>query len=197
MIHGLSSGQLFFKYWPIIKAESSMIKSIILDKYYLYGIIYSLYQPEKRILLMDTKQIAEEFLTTFNSEDLTKFRTYLSDDFTFSGPTPEPVNADQWIGIMMGMRAAFPDLNYNLKITGYEDNKVMTSTQLTGTHTKDWDLTAMRIGVVPATGKAFSNPKEEGLMTIENGKITSYFINSKEESGIPGMLKQLGVEVPA
>ncbi len=146
---------------------------------------------------MDTKQIAEEFLATFNAKDLTKFRTYLSDDFTFSGPTPEPVSADQWIGIMMGMRAAFPDLNYNLKITGYEDNKIMTTTQLAGTHTKDWDLTAMGIGVIPATGKTVSNPKEEGLMTIKDGKITSYFINSKEEGGIPGMLKQLGVEVPA
>jgi predicted ester cyclase len=146
---------------------------------------------------MDTKQIAEEFLTTFQAKDFTKFRTYLSDDFTFSGPTLEPVSADQWMGIVMGMRAAFPDLNYNLKITGYEGNKIMTTTQLTGTHTKDWDLTSMGIGVIPATGKTFSNPKEEGLMTIKDGKITSYFINSKEESGIPGMLKQLGVKVPA
>lgn len=146
---------------------------------------------------METKQVAEEFLTAFKAEDMVKCKTFLSDGFTFSGPTPEPVGADQWMGIIMGMRAAFPDLNYNIKITGYEDNKVMTTTQLTGTHSKDWDLTAMGIGLIPATGKAFSNPKEEGLMTIENGKISSYFINSKEESGIPGILKKLGVEVPA
>jgi hypothetical protein len=73
----------------------------------------------------------------------------------------------------------------------------MTSTQLTGTHTADWDLSAMGMGLIPATGKTFSNPKEEGVMTIENGKITSYFISSKEDSGIPGMLKQLGVQMPA
>jgi len=146
---------------------------------------------------METKQVAEEFLAAFNAGDMAKCRAFLSDDFTFSGPTPEPVSADQWMGIVMGMRAAFPDINYNIKISGHEENKVMTTTQLTGTHTKDWDLSAMGIGVIPATGKIFSNPKEEGLMTIENGKITSYFINSKEESGIPGMLKQLGVETPA
>jgi predicted ester cyclase len=146
---------------------------------------------------MEPKQVAEEFLAAFNSEDMAKSRAFLSDEFTFSGPTPEPVSADQWMGIVKGMRAAFPDLNYNIKITGSDDNKVMTSTQLTGTHSSDWDLTAMGIGVIPATGKAFSNPKEEGMLTIEDGKITSYFINSKEESGIPGMLKQLGIEVPA
>jgi len=146
---------------------------------------------------MEAKQVAEEFLAAFNAEDMAKIRAFLSDRFTFSGPTPEPVSADQWMAIVMGMRAAFPDLNYNIKITGYEGNKVMTTTQLTGTHTNEWNLTAMGIGVVPATGKTFSNPKEEGFMTIENGKIASYFINSKEGSGIPGMLKQLGIEVPA
>jgi ketosteroid isomerase-like protein len=146
---------------------------------------------------MDPKQVADEFLAAFIADDMEKCRSFLSDDFTFSGPTPEPASADEWMGIVMGMRAAFPDINYNIKITGMQDNKAMTSTQLTGTHTADWDLSAMGMGLIPATGKTFSNPKEEGVMTIENGKITSYFINSKEGSGVPGMLKQLGVQMPA
>jgi predicted ester cyclase len=146
---------------------------------------------------MDAKQVAEEFLVAFNVDDIEKCRAFLANGFTFSGPTPEPVSADQWMGIVMGMRAAFPDLNYNIKITGSDGNKVMTSTQLTGTHTKDWDLSAMGMGVIPATGKSFSNPIEEGVMTIENEKITSYFINAKEGSGVPGILKKIGVEMPA
>jgi predicted ester cyclase len=146
---------------------------------------------------MDTKKVAEEFLVAFNADDIEKCRSFLADGFTFSGPTPEPVSADQWMGIVMGMRAAFPDLNYNIKISGVDGDKVMTTTQLTGTHTSDWDLSAMGMGLIPATGKSFSNPTEEGVMTIENGKITSYFINAKEGSGVPGILKKIGVEMPA
>ena len=146
---------------------------------------------------MDVKHIAEEFMAAFNAKDVEKCKTYLAEGFNFSGPTPQPVSADGWMGIVVGMGGAFPDLNYNLKIVGVQDNKVMTSTQLTGTHTGDWDMTAMGMGVIPATGKTFSNPKEDGMMTVENGKITSYFINAKEDSGVPGILKQLGIPMPA
>ena len=145
---------------------------------------------------MDVKQVAEEFVAAFNAGDIKKCRAYLTDEFTFSGPVPEPTSADQWMGIIKGMRAAFPDLNYNAKVTGVQGDKVMTTTQLTGTHKGDWDLSAMGMGVIPPTGKSFSNPKEEGFMCIENGKVTSYFINAKEGSGIAGILKQLGVQVP-
>lgn len=146
---------------------------------------------------MDTKQVADEFLVAFKAGDMKKCRSFLADGFTFTGPVPEPASADQWMGIVTGMKAAFPDINYNINITGMDGNKVMTTTQLTGTHTADWDLSAMGMGVIPATGKSFSNPKEEGVMTIENGKITSYHIDAKEGSGVLGVLKQIGVEMPA
>jgi ketosteroid isomerase-like protein len=145
---------------------------------------------------MDTKQVAEEFLAAFKSRDMKKCRSYLADGFTFSGPVPKPASADQWIGIMSGMQAAFPDLNYNIKITGYDGNKAMSTTQLTGTHTADWDLSALGMGVIPATGKHFSNPEEKGVMTIENGKIASFVIDAKEDSGVPGILKKIGVQMP-
>lgn len=146
---------------------------------------------------MDAKQVAEEFLVAFKAGDLKKCRSYLADGFTFSGPVPKPASADQWVGIIAGMRTAFPDINYNSMITGSNGNKVMTTTQLTGTHTADWDLSAMGMGVIPATGIHFSNPKEEGVMTVEDGKITSYHIDAKEGSGVPGILKQIGVQMPA
>lgn len=146
---------------------------------------------------MDTKQVAEAFLAAFKAGDLKKGRSYLADGFTFSGPVPEPASADQWMGIVSGMKAAFPDINYNIMITGYDGNKAMSTTQLTGTHTADWDLSPLGMGVIPATGKSFSNPKEEGVMTIEDGKITSYHIDAKEGSGIAGILKQIGVQMPA
>ena len=145
---------------------------------------------------MDAKQVAEEFAVAFEAGDIERCKTFLAEGFTFSGPVPKPASADEWIGIVSGMRAAFPDLNYHIKITGVQGNKAMTTTRLTGTHTGDWDLSAMGMGVIPATGKSFSNPQEEGMMTIENGKITAYFINAKEGSGVAGILDQIGVQMP-
>jgi predicted ester cyclase len=144
---------------------------------------------------MDERQIAEEFAAAFNAGDIEKCRSYLADGFTFSGPVPEPVSADEWMDTIKGMRAAFPDLNYSIKIACVQGNKVLTTTQLSGTHSGDWDLSDMGMGVIPATGGRFSNPKEEGVMSIENGKIASYFINAKENSGVMGILKQIGAQV--
>lgn len=149
----------------------------------------------ERKYLVDVEQIAEEFLAAMNAGNIKKCRSYLADNFRFSGPVPEPISADEWMDIVRGMWAAFPDLNYNGRIVCVQGDKVLTTTQLSGTHTGEWDLSAMGIGVVPASGKSFNNPKEDGVMTVQNGKIASYFINAKEGSGIAGILKQIGVEM--
>jgi hypothetical protein len=146
---------------------------------------------------MQPQEIAEQFKAAFERQDYQTCMNYLDDGFTFSGPVPKPLNAEQWMGTVKGMHAAFPDINYNLTVTGAEGNKVKVSTQLTGTHTADWDMSAMGMGVVPATNKSFSNPKEHGVMTVESGKITSYEISASEGGGVPGVLKQLGVQPPA
>ncbi|MGD8456060.1 MAG: ester cyclase [Anaerolineales bacterium] len=144
---------------------------------------------------MNVERIAEEFLAALNAGNIKECRSYLADKFSFNGPVPEPISADEWMDIIRGMRTAFPDLNYNGRIACVQGEKVLTTTQLSGTHTGEWDLSAMGIGVLPASGKSFSNPKEDGVMTVQNGKITSYFINAKEGSGMAGILKQIGVEV--
>lgn len=146
---------------------------------------------------METTQVVDEFLAAFNAKDIEACKALLAQDFKFSGTGREPQNADEWMGNVMSMAVAFPDLNYNIQITGYEGNKVMGTTQLTGTHTGDWDLSAVGMGVIPASGKSFSNPKETGVMTIEDGKIVSYEIASSEKGGIESVFAQLGIQPPA
>lgn len=77
-----------------------------------------------------------------------------------------------------------------------EGNVVRVTNQLTGTHTNDFDLSAMGLGVFPATGKSISNPEEQGETTVKDNKITSVHINAVEGGGLMGILKQLGVEPP-
>lgn len=146
---------------------------------------------------MNIQEVAESFTTKmFVSKDLDSAASYLAEDFQFSGPVPEPVDSKQWLGLMKAMNAAFPDINYHTRILGVDGNVVKTASQLSGTHTNDLDLTAMGLGVIPATGKSFSIPEEQGEATVKDGKITSMHLNTGQDSGLMGILKQLGVEPP-
>jgi hypothetical protein len=146
---------------------------------------------------MNIQEVAESFTTKmFVSKDLDSAASYLAEDFQFSGPVPEPVDSKQWLGLMKAMNAAFPDINYHTRILGVDGNVVKTASQLSGTHTNDLDLSTMGLGVIPATGKSFSIPEEQGEATVKDGKITSMHLNTGQDSGLMGILKQLGVEPP-
>ena len=99
-----------------------------------------------------------------------KAKSYLANDFKFSGPVPEPVNGAQWIGLSANLKAAFPDLNYHFKIESVNGDRADISAQLQGTHKGDLDLTAMHMGVIPATGKSFKAAQEEGKVMVRDGK---------------------------
>jgi predicted ester cyclase len=146
---------------------------------------------------MGTKELAESFARALNAGDLDTAASYLSDEFKFSGPVPEPMNGMEWVGLTKSMYVAFPDINYNLKIVEVDGSTVRSTTQVTGTHTGDLDLTRMGMGVIPATGKSFSNPEEAGEAVVNGDKIVSLHISPSENSGLPGILKQLGIEMPA
>jgi predicted ester cyclase len=107
---------------------------------------------------MDARQITQAFTDALNAGDLDTVSELISDNFVFSGGSPEPIGKQQWLGMSYALYAAFPDLQYNLRVTGVEGNTVMGTSQLTGTHTSDLDLTAMGLGVIPATGKSISLP---------------------------------------
>ena len=146
---------------------------------------------------MGTKEAAQAFVDAFNGGDLDTAASYLSDDFQFSGPVPKPIGSAEWIGLSKVFRVGCPDIKYNLTIVSVEGDVVKTTTQVSGTHTGDLDLSAMGMGVIPPTGKSFSNPEETGESTVEGDKIKSIHINPSEGGGVMGMLSQLGVQPPS
>jgi predicted ester cyclase len=146
---------------------------------------------------MGTQEVAQAFLDAQNAKDFDTVATYLADHFQFSGPVPEPIGGAEWVGLLKVLAAAFPDLQLNVNMTSVEGNVVGTTNQLSGTHTADLDLSMMGMGVVPATGRSFSLPVEEGEGVWDGDKIVSIHIPSGEGSGLMGILAQIGVEPPA
>ncbi len=144
---------------------------------------------------MSVREVAESFAHALNSGDFEKVASLMSEDFKFVGPVPEPMTGMQWLGLSKSLKKAFPDLQYNFRIDRVEGDVVGTTTRLTGTHTGELDLTAMGFGVIPASGKTFINPKEEGEAVVKGDKIVSLHVKSTEGSGLMGILHQIGVEV--
>jgi predicted ester cyclase len=145
---------------------------------------------------MSAKQTVQAFIDAFQAGDFDTASSMLSNDFQFSGPVPEPIGAQEWMGMASSMRVAFPDINYNFEVLGADESKVKVSSQLTGTHTGDLDLSPMGMGVIPPTGKPFSNAREEGEATVRGGKIVSVAYPSTEGAGLMALLAQLGIQPP-
>src|SRR5512134_3421961 len=108
--------------------------------------------------------------------DFVNAKSLLADDFQFSGPIPEPINREAWLGMSASLKTAFPDLDYRFIVIGTDGDVVKTTSQLSGTHTGSFDLTDMKMGVIPATNKAFSAKLVKTKVTVKGNKITSWAV---------------------
>lgn len=145
---------------------------------------------------MDAKETVQALMDSVQKGDFEKAKSLLSDDFTFSGPVPEPINADAWMGMSMSLKNAFPDLDYQFNIESMDGNTANISSELKGTHSGDFDLTAMHMGVIPATNKSFAAAHEHGKVMVQDGKVTSWATEATEGAGLMAILGQLGVKPP-
>jgi ketosteroid isomerase-like protein len=145
---------------------------------------------------MTPEETVQAYLDAFSAGDLETAASYYADDFQFVGPTPEPIGPDAYLGISRIMQAAFPDIDYGAQVVGSDGEVVFAEFTLSGTHEGDLDLTPVGMGVIPATGIHFSNPTEYFDITVRDGLITSMHTEPSPDSGLPGILSQLGVKMP-
>jgi hypothetical protein len=146
---------------------------------------------------MDNRELIEGFLVTLDEGELDEAMTYLADDFRFYSSTfPNGLDARSWMGVMGMWRAGAPDLRFNLRLVELEGDSARVISRITGTHTRDLDLTPMGLGVVPTTGIAFVGGEEESEGLVENGRIKWIRIFDSPETGFGSVLGQLGVQVP-
>ena len=145
---------------------------------------------------MDPKATVQALMDSVQKGDFAKAKSLLSDDFQFSGPVPDPIKGDAWMGMSMNLKKAFPDLDYHFHIHSVEGDIVNLAAELKGTHHADLDLTALGMGVIPATHKSFANPHEHGKATVKGDKVTSWSVVPTPGGGVMGILAQIGVKMP-
>jgi len=145
---------------------------------------------------MSAEEITRAIFAAQEAGDIDTIASYLSDDFVLSGPIPEPVSGEQYLGLIRLLSAAFSDWAYNLSDVQLTGNVARTTHQITGTHTGDLDLSPLGMPAIPATGKAVKLPVEHAEVTVEGDKVVRFHVDVPAGGGLPGILQQLGVEMP-
>ena len=146
---------------------------------------------------MDARTTVQTLLDSVQEADFEQAKSLLSNEFQFSGLLPEPVDRDVWLKMSRSLKKAFPDLNYRFHVEGTDGDVVRVSAKLKGTHTHELDVSAMNMGVIPATKKSFINPHERGKVTVRGGKVTSWVVESIAGGGLKGIFGQLGIKESA
>lgn len=144
---------------------------------------------------MNKRETVQALVDAIQKGDFERAKSLLADDFQFSGPIPEPIDKEAWLGMNASLRTAFPDLDYHFKVIGTDGDVVRTTSQLSGTHTGSFDLTNMQRGTIPATNKTFVTTREKTKITVKENKITAWVVEPTQGAGVMEILKQLDVEV--
>ena len=146
---------------------------------------------------MNPQETVRTLMDALQTGDFKTARSLLSSDFHFSGTVPQPLGGGPWIGLSANLKTAFPNLNYHFGIKSEVGGVVKISTRLTGTHTGNLNLTAMDLGMRPATGKRFSMAHEEGEVTVCDQKVSAWKTRTCNGAGMMTILAQVTSKKPS
>jgi hypothetical protein len=149
--------------------------------------------------IMNAREIVQALFDSVQRGDFQKARFLISKDCQFSGPVPEPIKREAWMGINRNLKKACPNLDYHFhvdRVDGLDGGVVKISAELKGTHSEVLDLSPVGLGVTPATNKSFATPREHGKVTIKGNKVASWVVEPIEGGGLMGILGQLGIKLP-
>jgi predicted ester cyclase len=143
---------------------------------------------------MSNTDIVKTGLKAWENNDAQTLAPLVADDFVLSGPVPQPVGKQEFLGLMHVIHAAMPDFAFNISSFEEDGDKVIARSHITATHTGTLALPGLP--PIPPTGKKVSLPEEVQTYTVRGGKFQMLATDARSDTGIPGLLGQLGVPFP-
>jgi predicted ester cyclase len=123
--------------------------------------------------------------------------TYLSDDFkNYDKDGNVLMDRAAYTGMGQLLGSAFTDFNAVYSEIREEGDSVIARYHFEGTHTGDLDLSAMGLGVIPASGKRIVWPEDTAAFKIQGDKIVSIKPYG-DSAGVASFLAALGVKPPS
>jgi len=131
------------------------------------------------------------------SSNIEAIKTYLSDDFqNLDKDGNVLMNKEAYVGMVQLIFAAFKDFTYVRSGVREEGDSVIVNGHFEGTHTGDFDMSAMGIGVIPASGKKIVWPEASNEFNVEDDKIVSIKPYG-DSGGTEAFFAALGVKTPS
>ncbi len=120
----------------------------------------------------------------------------LSDDFqNLDQDGNVALTKDGILNLGRMMHAAFTDYGFVVTQLSEEGDYVIISGHNEGVHTADLDLSAMGLGILPASGKKIVWPEASAKLTIAGDKIKRLQPYAGP-AGLKAFLSALGIELP-
>jgi predicted ester cyclase len=120
---------------------------------------------------------------------------YVSDDFVnLNSDGVVEGDKEAWGAMVQLMNAALSDLKYPYTSMREEGDSVIVVGHFEGTHTGDFDLSAMGLGVIPASGKHIVWPDSTTEFKIAGDKIVS--AQDLSGGGMAAFFAPFGITMP-
>jgi SnoaL-like protein len=139
--------------------------------------------------------VVQSVIAAIEAGQFTRARSLLHDDFAFSGPVPQPIGPDAWLGVHRALYAAMPDLRFNASGFQATESGVHFGVSLTMTHTGTLDLAPLGVRAYAATGKSVTLPPESATVIVRAGKLASWTNVTPVEGGLVGIARQIGAPI--
>ena len=138
-----------------------------------------------------------ELVRKVNDWSKPRRKDYYTDDFQLTNAQGAPPS-DRDATLAMGelMQSAMPDVRTVIEDIREEGDDVVLTSHWEGTFVNDFDLSAMGLGVAPATGKTVVFPTSTIRISFDGDKISRIHDPATDPNAGPaGFFKALGVEM--
>jgi predicted ester cyclase len=144
---------------------------------------------------MSVEQVARDFITRMT--DVKYIEGALTKDAMASGGVlPKPMPAAESFKMMGGLLSAFPDIKFDVQQVTVNGNQATVKARISGTQTGPLNIAIPGMPSVPATGKKVS-VSDAYVVTVQGDKVSHVRVDSPADGGVPAILMQLGVKMPA
>ncbi len=144
---------------------------------------------------MKPSEIVDQFFQAVEMNNFNKAENLLSADFTLEGVTPIPLNKQEFLNVHRALNSSLPDFRFNHRLNKESAGEVGAIVCLSGTHTKDMQPPVPGLDVIRATNKRITMPEEKIRLQIKNNRISKAIVEPVPHGGLPGLLKQIGVDI--
>ena len=136
--------------------------------------------------------VVKRVMSAIEHGDFSAARALLHDDFEFSGPVPQPIGPDAWLGVHQALYGAMPDLRFNATNFTDDGQRVRFNVALTMRHTGMLSLPALGIADLAPTNRSIALPPESATVVVRDGKLASWSNVTPADGGVGRILAEAG-----